>query len=164
ISHPNPYKLDFTLLKQHTVCIPLLLVNVNLHIIKMEVATAGVWHLQRRLMEDLSGGVDPKRPLNVGFSLGTAIVVFMVLGMSALLSCCYHWKKINTLYSRHTRSNFSDTSTQTVGPDLCDAEASLPIKNLGIQQQGGRMLAVVMPGDQSPNFIACPCPRPTEEM
>ncbi|KAH9300829.1 hypothetical protein KI387_012412 [Taxus chinensis] len=126
----------------------------------MEVATAGsVWHLQRQLMEDLSERrVDAMRPLNLGFPLGTVVLLFVVLGISALFSCCYHWEKIKFLYSSHTRSILADTSIQIVRPNMCDAEFSSPPTNLGVEQEGG-MLAVKMPGDQAPNFIAMPSPR-----
>ncbi|KAJ8544847.1 hypothetical protein K7X08_017430 [Anisodus acutangulus] len=87
---------------------------------------------------------------SLGFPLGTALLLLVILSLSGVFSCCYHWDKIRSLRPR----------------SLADLEAghdpsSLKPKHTHMsekQNQSQTMSAVLMPGDQVPKFIAMPCP------
>ncbi|XP_057851285.2 uncharacterized protein At5g65660 isoform X1 [Cryptomeria japonica] len=113
----------------------------------MDEAKAGALYVQRRLLDGESKKSD------LGFPLGTVLFLLIVLGISGLLSWCYHWEKIKDLYIRHTSFSFRDTSSDPVG----HGGSSTSSDNPGIQRQE-LSLAVVMPGDNLAKFIACPCP------
>lgn len=111
--------------------------NVLEQIIGMDAAKAGVLHVQRRIifLEDPSG-VDTKKP-NAVFPLRTVMVLVLILGITALLSWCYHWEKIKTLYFRHRSSYFGDMSFVPTGnPNVPDAHcgSSSSCNNPGIEK------------------------------
>ena len=128
----------------------------------------GIWQANRRIMDDITAGghrrIDTTRP-TLGFPLGTALVLLIVFGISALFSCCYHWEKLRTLHNRQadttastsTRNSFSDSSLPTVHVlPLHAAPDSASSKNSFQQRQS---LPVLMPGDSMPRFIAWPSPH-----
>ncbi|KAG2696045.1 hypothetical protein I3843_07G041100 [Carya illinoinensis] len=104
--------------------------------------------------QDLSSPphMDASRP-SLGFPLGTALLLIIILSLSGIFSCCYHWDRFRSL--RHSFSQ-DDPDHHT------DIEAS-PSKSKPIctnqKQNQSQSLPVLMPGDRIPKFIALPCPR-----
>ncbi|GLJ30193.1 hypothetical protein SUGI_0597160 [Cryptomeria japonica] len=120
----------------------------------------GLWQVPGRIiMEDISGEehrhADSKKP-NLGFPLGTAFVLLIVLGFSALFSICYHWEKIRSFHSRHASHSFSATSSQQLQPNPPLQIDDDSTSNLEVHQL--QSLPVLMPGDEMPKFIAWPSP------
>lgn len=125
--------------------------------------------LNRRIMDDISAGghrrVDTTRP-TLGFPLGTALILVIVFGISALFSCCYHWEKIRNMHSRHDgRSNSSQPTNRAFSPEIhalvplsSPANFSPPSKNSRHSQSRGSF-PVMMPGDNVPKFVAYPSPH-----
>nr|ADE76207.1 unknown [Picea sitchensis] len=126
----------------------------------MEHLRAGVWQAHRRLLDDITAGghrrVDTTRP-TMGFPLGTALVLLIVFGVSALFSCCYHWEKFRTLHSRYTGTGFPDPSVSPVQALPLHVDADSSSSKDAIKQC--RSLPVLMPGDKMPKFIAWPSPH-----
>ncbi|XP_059075420.1 uncharacterized protein At5g65660-like isoform X2 [Cryptomeria japonica] len=121
-----------------------------------------------RMLEDISAGghvgADSSRHA-LGFPLGTALVLLMVFGMSAFFSCCYHWEKITSLHGRH-RSGAASLPAQS--PPASRAATALPLSNAAIWSGSGKntplrqsrsSVAVMMPGDDVPKFVAMPSPH-----
>ncbi|GLJ07459.1 hypothetical protein SUGI_0067550 [Cryptomeria japonica] len=106
----------------------------------------------------------------MGFPFGTAVILFLVLGISALFSCCYHWEKIRNMHHRrHYRSggggdgggnsSLRPTSRSSfMPPATAPPNWSSPSKNTQIHQSR-RSLPVMMPGDDVPKFLAMPSPH-----
>lgn len=125
--------------------------------------------LNRRIMDEISAGghrrVDTTRPTLV-FPLGTALILVIVFGISALFSCCYHWEKIRNMHSRQDgRSNSSQPTNRAFSPEIhalvplsSPANFSPPSKNSRYSQSRGS-LPVMMPGDDVPKFVAYPSPH-----
>eukprot|EP00252_Welwitschia_mirabilis_P006823 TRINITY_DN1772_c0_g1_i1.p1 TRINITY_DN1772_c0_g1~~TRINITY_DN1772_c0_g1_i1.p1 ORF type:complete len:116 (+),score=10.74 TRINITY_DN1772_c0_g1_i1:29-376(+) len=65
-----------------------------------------LWQVSRELLDEFvtpdgnRRGVGSTAKPTLGFPLGTALVLLIVFGVSAVFSCCYHWDKIRTLSGR----------------------------------------------------------------
>eukprot|EP01018_Ginkgo_biloba_P025979 Gb_06691 [translate_table: standard] len=103
---------------------------------------SGLQRLNRRIMDDISAAghprVDTTRP-TLGFPLGTALILLIVFGISALFSCCYHWEKIRNIHNRYDgRNNSSQPSPRAFMPSALPLPASpaslTPSKNNRHQQ------------------------------
>ncbi|KAI3704594.1 hypothetical protein L1987_74819 [Smallanthus sonchifolius] len=84
---------------------------------------------------------------NIGFPLGTALLLIVVFTLSGIFACCYHWDKL-----RHLRGEFSDDD-----PDSDHSPPKPKPVYLENQREDDRSLPVIMAGDQFPRFIAMPC-------
>ncbi|CAN8277575.1 unnamed protein product [Cochlearia groenlandica] len=98
--------------------------------------------------------IDASRP-SLGFPLGTALLLIIIFSLSGIFSCCYHWDK-----HRSIRRSLAANSISAVGSG--DIEASSPFKLkppfLDLKKNQNISITVVMPGDNTPKFIALPCP------
>ncbi|KAH9300831.1 hypothetical protein KI387_012414 [Taxus chinensis] len=121
-----------------------------------------IWQLHRSLMDDVDGEGRTslgERKSSLGFPLGTALVILIVLGISALFSCCYHWERIRSFPSRtNSSSSFPEIPMQDNLQLQVDAVSPSSSKNPDIEQNQSRSLPVLMPGDEMPKFIAWPAP------
>ncbi|XP_077214402.1 uncharacterized protein At5g65660-like [Tasmannia lanceolata] len=92
--------------------------------------------------------VDTSRPV-LGFPLGMALLLIIILCISGSFCCCFHWDKLMSLY----RSFSSDLETDTV-------TIQSPSKSTPVQMDAKKKQSqpVLMPGDQIPTYIARPCP------
>ncbi|XP_058220409.1 uncharacterized protein At5g65660-like [Rhododendron vialii] len=98
------------------------------------------------------------RPL-MGFPLGLALLVVMLLCMSCLFTCFYHWHKLRSLFifrpSMHENYSESPRDSDSTAPH------SPPKYTAKEEPTQGPNLTVVMPGDQFPKFVALPTPCQT---
>ncbi|XP_044475702.1 uncharacterized protein At5g65660-like [Mangifera indica] len=111
-----------------------------------------------RMMEN-EKALSSARPL-IGFPLGLALLLFMLLSMSGIFTCCLHWDKLRSLVRafRVRDDNAGDTSL-----DHLPSQKSSPL--VISKQKQAQSLLVSMPGDEIPKFVAlaCPCKPPTEK-
>ncbi|KAG2293648.1 hypothetical protein Bca4012_036140 [Brassica carinata] len=98
--------------------------------------------------------MDASRP-SLGFPLGTALLLIIIFSLSGIFSCCYHWDKHRSL--RRSLANASGHPTAT----SADIESS-PFKPRHpfpeLKKNQNLSVPVLMPGDNTPKFIALPCP------
>ncbi|KAJ9674099.1 hypothetical protein PVL29_023569 [Vitis rotundifolia] len=97
-------------------------------------------------------GVSLSRPV-IGFPVGLALLLILLLCMSALMSFCFHWDKFRCL--RHSTGDHT-SNTQSRIPH--SPPKSVP-PHMKWKQNQSPSLPVLMPGDEAPKFIAIPCPR-----
>lgn len=124
--------------------------------------------LNRRIMDDIFAGghrrIDTTRP-TLGFPLGTALILVIVFGISALFSCCYHWEKIRNMHRHDGRSNSSQPTNRAFSPEIhamvpLSSPANFsPLSKNSRQYQSRDSLPVMMPGDDIPKFVAYPSPH-----
>ncbi|KAJ7296538.1 hypothetical protein O6H91_21G015800 [Diphasiastrum complanatum] len=139
----------------------------------MESQTFSFLDRNRRILDAMVNGhrrlpeppiaENPTTKPAVGFPLGTALVLVIVLGITTMLSCYYHWEKIRNRASRLT-GNRSGTrpivslqeglATRRQGP----LTTPMPSKKARFSQED-LSLSVVMPGDNVPKYIAWPSPH-----
>ncbi|KAF7809505.1 uncharacterized protein G2W53_036248 [Senna tora] len=74
---------------------------------------------------------------SIGFPVGAALVLILIVILSGIISCCYHWHK-------HKLTSFSH---------------SPPSSTEHLKRSGGQSLPVLMPGDEVPKFLAMPSPK-----
>ncbi|KAJ7958874.1 hydroxyproline-rich glycoprotein family protein [Quillaja saponaria] len=97
---------------------------------------------------------------SLSFPLGLALLLALLLGMSAFFCCCLHWDKIRSLLGIQLSGEFSqpdgDHNHITASP-----HKTLP-PLMTMKQNQVQSLPVLMPGDEVPKFIAmaCPCQPP----
>ncbi|MFS7955721.1 hypothetical protein Hanom_Chr07g00645951 [Helianthus anomalus] len=85
----------------------------------------------------------------IGFPLGTVLLLIVVVTLSGVFSCCYHWDRL-----RHLRGVFTDDDV-----DPSDHSPNKPKPDcLENKRDVDQSLPVIMAGDQFPRFIAMPCP------
>ncbi|MQL84079.1 hypothetical protein Taro_016600 [Colocasia esculenta] len=91
------------------------------------------------------------RPM-LGFPLGTALLLLVIFCLSGVLSCCYHWDKIQALRRRALGLGEGEPADEENGggDGGVDPAAGIPPSN--------ESLPVIMPGDRIPKFMAWPCP------
>ncbi|PSS21196.1 Uncharacterized protein CEY00_Acc10238 [Actinidia chinensis var. chinensis] len=94
--------------------------------------------------------VEASRP-SLGFPLGTPLLLIIIFSVSGILSCCYHWAKLRFL----CRSVSADTDPEA---DNAEPLSKPETTHTGLKQNQSPSLPVLMPGDQTPKFIALPCP------
>ncbi|XP_010444575.1 PREDICTED: uncharacterized protein At5g65660 [Camelina sativa] len=96
--------------------------------------------------------MDASRP-SLGFPLGTALLLIIIFSLSGIFSCCYHWDKHRSLRrslaNASTRPSPADIESNPYKPKPPFPEMKKP-QNLSVP--------VLMPGDNTPKFIALPCP------
>ncbi|XP_021832183.1 uncharacterized protein At5g65660-like [Prunus avium] len=95
---------------------------------------------------------------NLAFPVGLALLLFLLLSISAFFLCCLHWDRLRALIF----SSVEDNPADQIEPEL-DQKPALP--NMMAKQNQQQSLPVLMPGDQVPKFIAiaCPCEPPVRE-
>ncbi|MED6188102.1 hypothetical protein PIB30_082816 [Stylosanthes scabra] len=100
--------------------------------------------------------------VSIGFPLGLALLVTLILFICCCFFCCIHWDKIEAFLITYGVINNSHINMQQ--PDLPSSNLQqkppfLPPK----QGKDSVSLPVVMPGEVVPRFmaIACPCQPPT---
>ncbi|KAL8211107.1 hypothetical protein R6Q57_005544 [Mikania cordata] len=91
--------------------------------------------------------------LTIGFPLGTGLLLLVVIIVSGIMSCCYHWDKL-----RHLRGQISDHDHDHHHHDSVHSPSKLKHTYSDNTRDGDRSLPVIMAGDQFPRFIAMPCP------
>ena len=63
--------------------------------------------MQMTRLEDLTPAPSMTLPIEhssrptLGFPLGTALLLLVIFALSGMFSCCYHWDKLRSLWSRH---------------------------------------------------------------
>ena len=63
--------------------------------------------MQMTRLEDLTPSPSMTLPVEhssrptLGFPLGTALLLLVIFALSGMFSCCYHWDKLRSLWSRH---------------------------------------------------------------
>ncbi|MED6130833.1 hypothetical protein PIB30_004250 [Stylosanthes scabra] len=106
--------------------------------------------------------------VSIGFPLGLALLVTLILFICCFFFCCIHWDKIEAfLISYGVINNPQHPHINMQQPDLPSSNLQqkppflLPIK----PEMNGESLPVVMPGEVVPRFmaIACPCQPPTHQ-
>ncbi|XP_024539702.1 uncharacterized protein At5g65660 [Selaginella moellendorffii] len=99
----------------------------------------------------------------LGFPLGTALILFLVFGVSTLFSCCYHWEKIRSHTGRLTanRSSAMDSSATSSSAGAADGAAGDRCCEIDPPKctKQSLILPVLMPGDQIPRYVAWPSPH-----
>ncbi|XP_030455684.1 uncharacterized protein At5g65660 [Syzygium oleosum] len=102
--------------------------------------------------------VDASRP-SLGFPLGTALLLIVIFSLSGIFSCCYHWDKLRSL-RQSSDDNDADPEADLENPPWKSVASSKDVK-----RNQSQTLPVLMPGDETPKFIAlpCPCQPPREE-
>ncbi|XP_010547583.1 PREDICTED: uncharacterized protein At5g65660-like [Tarenaya hassleriana] len=90
--------------------------------------------------------VDASRP-SLGFPLGTALLLLIIFSLSGIFSCCYHWDKHRSLRR----------SLSAAAADI-ESSPSKPRPLFSDPKKNQLSLPVLMPGDDTPKFIALPCP------
>ncbi|KAK7842200.1 uncharacterized protein At5g65660 [Quercus suber] len=107
-------------------------------------------------MEDKT---DSTRPL-IGFPLGLALLLILLLGMSAFFYCCFHWERLRSLFISSPDDNNSD-----IEADIPNSPRKPLSPHKIIKRDESQSFSVLMPGDQVPKFIAmaCPCRPPLAE-
>ncbi|KAL3525544.1 hypothetical protein ACH5RR_013916 [Cinchona calisaya] len=90
---------------------------------------------------------------SIGFPLGTAILLIIIFSISGILSCCYHWDKLQSF-----RRSFSGDTEPEEDTDRDTSNSKLSQSHMTLKQNQKQSLPVIMPGDQIPKFIAMPCP------
>ncbi|KAD5960915.1 hypothetical protein E3N88_12388 [Mikania micrantha] len=93
--------------------------------------------------------------LTIGFPLGTGLLLLVVIIVSGIMSCCYHWDKL-----RHLRGQISDHDHHYHHHHhhSVDSPSKLKPTYSDNKRDGDQSLPVIMAGDQLPRFIAMPCP------
>ncbi|CDY18680.1 BnaA09g07150D [Brassica napus] len=98
--------------------------------------------------------MDASRP-SLGFPLGTALLLIIIFSLSGIFSCCYHWDKHRSL--RRSLANASGhPSAASADIESSPLKPRLPFPDLKKNQN--LSVTVLMPGDNTPKFIALPCP------
>nr|TKS16564.1 hypothetical protein D5086_0000022120 [Populus alba] len=96
--------------------------------------------------------VDASRP-SLGFPLGAALLLIIILGLSSVFSCCYHWDKVRSFRRRRSSSEHPDP-----GAYIETSPSKSKLFQMDLKQYHNQGMPVVMPGDDVPKFIALPCP------
>ncbi|XP_055821227.1 uncharacterized protein At5g65660-like [Solanum dulcamara] len=100
-------------------------------------------------MLDNSLSSSSSRP-TIAFPLGLALLVLVLVCISGLFSCCYHWNKLQSLLCyEDDQSSSDDDSVVSPNPKSIQVE----------HKNGNESLIVLMPGDDVPKFVALPTPR-----
>ncbi|WCJ35650.1 hydroxyproline-rich glycoprotein family protein [Euphorbia peplus] len=103
---------------------------------------------------------ESSRP-SVGFPLGLALLLILLLSMCCFFTCCIHWNKLRSLFGLSTDHDH-DHHHDHLHHQHQDDSLFHPHKPQPPQQEGKKKeaesLPVVMPGDQFPKFIAVACP------
>ncbi|XP_022765940.1 uncharacterized protein At5g65660-like [Durio zibethinus] len=116
---------------------------------------------KKRTMENVESSSRP----SIGFPLGLALLLILLLCISGALICYLNWKKIRALIlqsSGHDQDNNNDIQSDiNHSPDVQPASPVMKPRQKIVRQS----LPVLMPGDQVPRFIAmaCPCEPATME-
>ncbi|XP_010518907.1 PREDICTED: uncharacterized protein At5g65660-like [Tarenaya hassleriana] len=97
--------------------------------------------------------VDASRP-SLGFPLGTALLLVIIFSLSGIFSCCYHWDKHRSL-----RRSLSAAAAGHPSAGDIESSPSKPKPPFSDEKKNQSMsVPVLMPGDDTPKFIALPCP------
>ncbi|XP_057731277.1 uncharacterized protein At5g65660-like [Arachis stenosperma] len=102
------------------------------------------------------------RHVSIGFPLGLALLVTLILFMCFFFCCCIHWEKIEAfLISYGVINNPHHPHMTMQQPDLPSTHHQNP--SFLFPGKECESLPVVMPGDVVPRFmgIACACQPPT---
>lgn len=94
----------------------------------------------------------------LGFPLGTALLLIVIFSLSGIFSCCYHWDRLRSLWSRHP-AMLQEGQHTVVSMGAAPSKAASDRKNEKSGKECG--LPVIMPGDNIPKFFARPCPHET---
>ncbi|XP_010519173.1 PREDICTED: uncharacterized protein At5g65660-like [Tarenaya hassleriana] len=92
--------------------------------------------------------VDASRP-SLGFPLGTALLLIIIFSLSGIFSCCYHWDKHRSLRRSLSAAAAGDIESSPAKPRPPISET---------KKNQSQSVPVLMPGDDTPKFIALPCP------
>ncbi|CAL5348943.1 unnamed protein product [Camellia sinensis] len=110
--------------------------------------------MSRREMGVEEGSSSSLSRPSIGYPLGLALLMVMLLCMSGFFSCCYHWDKLRSLLLLHSSTAENRTSqSQQLTP-----HSLLPKTTLKEEKNQSESLTVLMPGDKFPNFVALPSP------
>ncbi|KAL5559896.1 hypothetical protein UlMin_036107 [Ulmus minor] len=103
---------------------------------------------------DSNEGSSLSRP-SLSFPLGIALLVLMLISISAFFFCCLYWEKLRSFFFS-TPQDLSVSQTDIEKPTLPQ-----PMR----KRKQPESVPVLMPGDQVPKFIAlaCPCEPPVLE-
>ncbi|OAY51091.1 uncharacterized protein At5g65660 [Manihot esculenta] len=88
---------------------------------------------------------------SIGFPLGLALLLVMLLFMAGFFTCCLYWDKLRSLLGVSSE-------------EISHAQKPTPPQEES-KRNRAESLPVLMPGDQVPRFIAmaCPCKPPLPE-
>ncbi|KAK6773159.1 hypothetical protein RDI58_028397 [Solanum bulbocastanum] len=87
----------------------------------------------------------------IDFPLGVALLVLVLVCITGLFACCYHWDKLRSLLCyEDDQSSSDDDSTFSPNPK------SIQVKE---HKNCSESLTILMPGDDVPKFLALPTPR-----
>ncbi|EXC01158.1 hypothetical protein L484_025534 [Morus notabilis] len=111
--------------------------------------------------EKASSSSAASRP-TISFPLGIALLVTMLLLVTAIFLCCLYWDSLRSfLFSTSNISNqqHNDSITDPISQDFPHEKSIPPRHMVGKQNDHTKSVTVVMPGDDVPKFIgmACPC-------
>ncbi|KAK8600964.1 hypothetical protein V6N13_059296 [Hibiscus sabdariffa] len=101
-----------------------------------------------------------RRP-SIGFPLGLALLLILLFCISGVLLCYFNWNNLQTLISGLFYDD--DDDDDDIESDFQDSSPVMKPKDKIVEQS----LAILMPGDKAPRFIAmaCPCqPLTTEKI
>ncbi|KFK28234.1 hypothetical protein AALP_AA8G489700 [Arabis alpina] len=98
--------------------------------------------------------IDASRP-SLGFPLGTALLLIIIFSLSGIFSCCYHWDKHRSL--RRSLANASGHPS-AVSSDIESSPFKPKPPFPDLKKNQNLSVPVLMPGDNTPKFIALPCP------
>ncbi|EOY15559.1 hypothetical protein QUC31_000598 [Theobroma cacao] len=106
---------------------------------------------EERRMENEESSSRP----SIGFPLGLALLLILLLCISGFLICYLKWHKLRALILRSSEDDNDDIQSDiNHSPAVQAASPVLKPK----PSTGGQSLAVLMPGDQVPRFIAMASP------
>ncbi|KAK7311727.1 hypothetical protein RJT34_10039 [Clitoria ternatea] len=101
--------------------------------------------------------------ISIGFPLGLALLVLLLLFVSCFFLCFLHWEKLQPLFPccRVIPPHHPEIQPHLTHP--LPHKPGFPV--LMMKHNRGESLPVLMPGDEVPRFIAlaCPCQPPTNE-
>ncbi|EEF35010.1 uncharacterized protein At5g65660 [Ricinus communis] len=90
---------------------------------------------------------------SIGFPLALALLLVFLCFMSGLFLSCLHWNKLRALLgasSTHDQDSHIQDDIEYALHKSAPARQEL--------ENEGKSLPVLMPGDDTPKFIAIPCP------
>ncbi|OIT31114.1 PREDICTED: uncharacterized protein At5g65660-like [Nicotiana attenuata] len=94
-------------------------------------------------------GITSSRP-TIAFPLGLALLVLVLVCITGIFACCYHWNKLRSLLcSSASATHLDDQSSDGSVFKIIQAQ----------KQKNGESLTILMPGDEVPKFVALPTPH-----